>query len=488
MRKFFSYISTKHVQRRIIMVVIAVITAAAAVFTADIMTGMSSGMNSDGDGTVVQEGELPEAPEITGTKEGEGYIFLKWNPALNADSYLVQRKRKGGRWITIVHLHGHEHCCYADKNPAVGKMRYYRVISVGNIGQRSAPSKTMKLRAHLAVPEIISLSKTTISWEGVEGAQRYYVKKKTSSGSWKSIGRTRSTYFYIGKVGKKTSYVVIAKGADGLRTRSDVFTRRYMNYKGTNMLIEGDSHMFPMFSWAQRSARLLGFTYKSRAINGSTVAGSVNSVYERSTTTNFSGYDIILIRAGSNDYSHDVEIGTADSDDTSTFYGAYSYVLRKIRSEAPDAKIIMVTPTEKGIYKRISNIYAYSYKNDAGYTLDDYREAILNLAAEYGCYVYDMKDCKYITQENLDSSTIDRMHPTNKTHEKISDDFIQFMINTVMKKEVASVDSSTSSVSGQSGTDNSMSYEASSSSGTSDSSDLAVIADAAMRNAIRQTS
>lgn len=465
------------------MVVIAALTAAAAIFTADMLTGMTSGMNSEGDGTVVQEGEIPDAPEITKTREGEGYIFLKWNPALNAESYIVQRKRRGGRWRTIVHLHGHEHCCYADKNPSVGKMRYYRVISVGNIGQRSAPSKTMKLTAHLAVPEIISLSKTTISWEGVEGAQRYYVKKQTSSGSWKTIGRTRSTYYYIGRVGKKSRYEVIAKGADGLRTRSDVFTRRYMNYRGTNMLIEGDSHMFPMFSWAQRSARLLGFTYKSRAINGSTVAGSVNSVYERSTTTNFSGYDIILIRAGSNDYSHDVEIGTADSTDTSTFYGAYSYVLRKIRSEAPDAKIVMVTPTEKGIYKRNSTIYAYSYQNDAGYTLEDYREAILNLASEYGCYVYDMKDCKYMTKENLDTQTMDRMHPTNKTHEKISDDFVQFMINTVMKTEAASVDnSSTSDGSGQSSSDNSMSYQTSSSS-TSDSSDLTVIADTAMRHA-----
>jgi hypothetical protein len=328
---------------------------------------------------------------------------------------------------------GRDRCIYFEKKAAAGRVRTYRVRSVSVTGRKSAPSGTVRLKPGPGVPEIISLSKNRIAWEPVRGAEKYVVKRKTHKGRWKTIGKTKKTSFYIGKVRKKAEYEVAVKGPKGTCTRSDVFTRKYMICRGKKMLIEGDSHFSPVFSWAQRSARLLGFDYKCRAVSGSTVAGYANSICSRAGRMGFRGYDVILLRGGSNDYGHSVRLGTPESVDEMTFYGAYRSVLKRIRQDAPHAIVILVTPTEKRAYNGRTDAFGYSSRNAAGCTLDDYRQAVIDLGSEYGCRVYDMKDCRYITRKNLSRSTVDYMHPTPRTHEKISNDFVKYMVHDVMK-------------------------------------------------------
>lgn len=111
--------------------------------------------------------------------------------------------------------------------------------------------------------------------------------------------------------------------------------------------------------------------------------------------TSVSGYDYFVINGGTNDYTNDrgdnyTLLGTIDSADTATFYGAYNAMLQYIFAQNPKARVMLITPCFRNyMHNTIGN--AYTIQNEKGITLGDYCDAVIAIGAKYGCPVFDSR-------------------------------------------------------------------------------------------------
>ena len=120
------------------------------------------------------------------------------------------------------------------------------------------------------------------------------------------------------------------------------------------------------------------------AVGGSCItdADNVNnSIYDN--VLSYTGdADIIWIAGGTNDWNTGKAIGTFESTDSKTFYGALRNICEHLKKNTPNAVVIFVTPipyTNKNTYKSIL-------------PLDVYRSAIYEVATLYGFNVVDGKN------------------------------------------------------------------------------------------------
>lgn len=129
----------------------------------------------------------------------------------------------------------------------------------------------------------------------------------------------------------------------------------------------------------------------------------------------FGQVDILFIEHGINDYSAGRPIDNADEPlDVYTYAGALRYSIEKIQAAYPDIQIVLVTP-----------IYCYFRENgvrgldsetaDFGYgPLENYVEAELQIAEEYGLDVVDNFHDLGINSENIDEYVEDGIHLNKK--------------------------------------------------------------------------
>ena len=120
------------------------------------------------------------------------------------------------------------------------------------------------------------------------------------------------------------------------------------------------------------------------AVGGSCItdADNVNnSIYDN--VLSYTGdADIIWIAGGTNDWNTGKAIGTFESTEPKTFYGALRNICEHLKKNTPNAVVIFVTPipyTNKNTYKSIL-------------PLDVYRSAIYEVATLYGFNVVDGKN------------------------------------------------------------------------------------------------
>ncbi|MCD8086349.1 MAG: fibronectin type III domain-containing protein, partial [Clostridiales bacterium] len=84
--------------------------------------------------------------------------------------------------------------------------------------------------SYVAVPVLTGVSNTargvTVEWNAVDGAERYWVYRKVSGGSWKRVGTTSATSYTdtTAEAGVTYAYTVRCVSADGT-----VFTSGYDN-------------------------------------------------------------------------------------------------------------------------------------------------------------------------------------------------------------------------------------------------------------------
>lgn len=132
--------------------------------------------------------------------------------------------------------------------------------------------------------------------------------------------------------------------------------------------------------------------------------------------------DIIIVAGGTNDYGHNVPLGTP-TDNISlyeqTFYGAVNYLITNITVTYPYARVVFITPFHRqGDYQQ----------NTAGYTLLDYVEAIQNMCKRYGVKCIDGYSDSGINTlqafQNVNMS--DGLHPTQSGHDLIFKNLMPF--------------------------------------------------------------
>lgn len=151
--------------------------------------------------------------------------------------------------------------------------------------------------------------------------------------------------------------------------------------------------------------------------------------------------DVIIVYMGINDFDNEVSLGTYDGNgnfptDTTTFREAYAIMVHKILSAYPTSELWVCTlpPCEK------NGSIGAPEKNDSGVLLDDFNEAIRNIAHLFGAKVLEVASCG-LTYENMsiymgdwDSSTQKALHPNAAGHSLIANSNIRQMDCGVRKR------------------------------------------------------
>ncbi len=171
-------------------------------------------------------------------------------------------------------------------------------------------------------------------------------------------------------------------------------------------------------TWWIRIGKTLNMKFLANASwSASTVSGDAISCF---TSDNRIAYlsangvpDYIFVAGGTNDYGKNKPIGQESDDNeltSSTFRGAYSLMLNKMKEMYPNAKIICLA-----IFPRSEG---YDRKNSKGWTIRDANNVIESLSEKYDCYFINMEGCGL--EDDINGLTSDGLHPNSKGMELIA--------------------------------------------------------------------
>ena len=98
--------------------------------------------------------------------------------------------------------------------------------------------------------------------------------------------------------------------------------------------------------------------------------------------------DVVLFMGGINDWVQNIQLGTIDNTDVSTFYGALNSIAEKLTNKYP-TKLVVFMGTTYAIYHG-NQFSEDGLKNANGLTTKDYSECIMNVAKKYGIPFVDL--------------------------------------------------------------------------------------------------
>ena len=128
-------------------------------------------------------------------------------------------------------------------------------------------------------------------------------------------------------------------------------------------------------------------------------------------TVDFNNVDLLTLSYGTNDYAGDIQIGTVDNDDATTFIGAFQEVINKLHTAFPKMRIALCTPIFRMYHVDDNYINADIRENTNSDTLTDFVNAIKTVGiAEY----VEVIDNHYIgiNPTNWQSYLGDGTHPS----------------------------------------------------------------------------
>lgn len=117
--------------------------------------------------------------------------------------------------------------------------------------------------------------------------------------------------------------------------------------------------------------------------------------------------DIYSVFLGTNDWGSGLPVGTMDdytNSNASTVYGAFGVIIDKLRALNPSAKIILITPLQRGDFVYINDYHNNahgSYQAKDGQQLSEIAEAVKRIAAREGVDLVDLYHDSGINQENM---------------------------------------------------------------------------------------
>lgn len=176
----------------------------------------------------------------------------------------------------------------------------------------------------------------------------------------------------------------------------------------------GSPNLQSVTSYIKNFADHVGATLTNRAVSGQVIASDGQySIYTRVTTYSETT-DFIVIAGGTNDFNTNVELGTfASTAGTDTFYGALKGICEFLAEDYPDTPVIWITPIP--YTNRDPNT-----PNTAGYTLNQYRQAIYEIGTLYGHSVVNGAGLGMPTKQggwnNAMCDDTDGCHPTAEGH------------------------------------------------------------------------
>lgn len=132
--------------------------------------------------------------------------------------------------------------------------------------------------------------------------------------------------------------------------------------------------------------------------------------YASLAAKDYSDVALVTIAYGCNDARTNVPLGTVNSTDVTTFAGALNQLLRKIYTDNPECRVIVLTPIQR-LY--VSD-FGIGTANANGNYLVDFVDMSKKVAAKRSTKCIDMyRDCG-INQTNLYYYTVEGVHPVNQ--------------------------------------------------------------------------
>ena len=118
--------------------------------------------------------------------------------------------------------------------------------------------------------------------------------------------------------------------------------------------------------------------------------------------------DTLFIAGGTNDYAAAIPLGDKDSTDENTFIGATRVLFRKAKAIYPGDSVYVITPVPRQLDEA----------NASGHTTDDYREALSELASEFGFWCIDGRGVTIDPKDEAqrEKYMLDGLHPNPEGH------------------------------------------------------------------------
>ncbi len=150
--------------------------------------------------------------------------------------------------------------------------------------------------------------------------------------------------------------------------------------------------------------KLTNIHYTNQGHNGWT-SGNIADNIEKIKLEKADVYSVFL---GTNDWWHDRPVGTfsdyQNNTGSKTLYGAFRIIINKLHYLNKDAKIILITPMQRGDFVYINNKKnnAYgSYKEKSGQILEQFADAIDSIADYEHIKFVDLYHNSGITMKNM---------------------------------------------------------------------------------------
>ena len=217
-------------------------------------------------------------------------------------------------------------------------------------------------------------------------------------------------------------------GIDFIRNTVNVFYRwhgKTMNCLGDS-LTQGDVKGTGALGipWTMYMKNILKLnTCKNYGISGTLLGGTGgNAMVNRYNSMGEA--DIIGVWGGTNDFCTGLPIGSLNDDTVTTFYGSLNILIKGLYNKYPNSEIFFITPPK--INKpELGETFT---QNSAGFTLKDYRDAIINACDKHSIPVLDF-------YSNLGMSAYldngenrpDKLHFSNKAYKRISNKISSFV-------------------------------------------------------------
>lgn len=130
-----------------------------------------------------------------------------------------------------------------------------------------------------------------------------------------------------------------------------------------------------------------------------------------------SDYNLVTIAWGVNDWKYNMALGTWEESTPKdgTIFGNMKYVVEKIISSNPLAKIVMITPINCKQGDESTNWgIGHAYPNNG--TLEDIFNAIKRCCEYYCIELIDMTHTSIVNRKNIGSLLFDNVHPSELAH------------------------------------------------------------------------
>ena len=149
-----------------------------------------------------------------------------------------------------------------------------------------------------------------------------------------------------------------------------------------------------------------GLVATNYGVSGGTIVAKANTMIG----IDYSDVALVTIAYGVNDARTGVPLGTVNDTDLTTFAGALNQILRKIYTDNPECRVVILTPIQRLF---VSN-FGISTPNANGNYLIDFVNMCKKVAEKRSTKCIDMYRGCGINQTNLYYYTVEGVHPVNQ--------------------------------------------------------------------------